>query len=169
MITQLRRICVIGSALIFGACGTGLDDKVNIVASSVTPNPVPAPTAQTPSTFVVAMTVSAKPDYRSAGIRILGLDTNNPSRDYIGVDTGLVGFQLGCGQDICQSGATQRTCTVTLSSAAGGRNRIITCEGTPAGREIVAAKYAYAISVQTQTGTFFGGETAEVAGLIEFQ
>jgi hypothetical protein len=177
MTNRLFAAGCLGLSAVLAACGSGLNDSVDITAHTIAPEPVPAPTAQAASTFVITKTVRAKPDFRQSSLRILGLDPNDPNREYIGIgvgpDTGPglapVSFSLGCGADICTSGTTQTQCQVALASAAGGRRRRVSCEGNRIAWEIPAGKYAYALTAQTQTGTFFGGETATVTGTIEFQ
>jgi hypothetical protein len=157
--------------LLISSCGSGLDDSVEITTHTISPTLVATPTRENPKSFTISKSVSARPDYRSAGFQLLKLDASDPAREYVGVDGGgsIVSYDLGCGAQICQSGTTTTSCVVSLGNDAAGKNRVVSCEGSAAQSPIPAGKYAYQITVQTQSGTFFGGETAKVAGTIEFQ
>jgi hypothetical protein len=157
--------------LLISSCGSGLNDSVAITSHTISPTLIATPAQDNPKSFTIAKSVSARPDYRSAGFKLLKLDANDPAREYVGVDGGgsIVGFDIGCGAQICQSGTTTTSCVVSLGNDAAGKNRLVSCAGSAPQSAIPAGKYAYQISVQTQSGTFFGGETATVTGTIEFQ
>jgi hypothetical protein len=170
MLRKNRHVIVL-LTLLTSSCGSGLNDSVEITNHAIAPSLVASPTRETSKSFTISKSVSARPDYRSAGFQLLKLDANDTAREYVGVDGGgsIVSFDLGCGAQICQSGTTTTTCVVSLGDDAAGKNRVVSCEGSAAQSAIPAGKYAYQITAQTQSGTFFGGETAKVTGTIEFQ
>jgi hypothetical protein len=154
---------------VVAACGSSVDPDIRFTRSSISLNPVPAPTATQPVSLRIAATVDFDPQVGSVGI---AFGQAIPAFQGTQIVTPVAGFRFPCTQagtgSNCKASNYTLNCTVSLAAGAPATRRSMACDDGQAAVEFDAGDYDYQFSANTPGGEFFGTDYDYVRGRIRF-
>ncbi len=148
-------------------CGSGLVQDVEITQYAVSPTIVQAPTANTPVTFNISLTIEAEP--KAGSISFAATEIKNANQPDKWAYAPL-GFRFQCGdRDFnCPSGTYQTNCTISLITGAASNKRRMLCQGKLEAMDFDAGTYLYFFGVLSDIGAFAGTDSDEKTGEVIF-
>jgi hypothetical protein len=161
------------SAPLWWACGVSIDPQISFTSTSISLNPVPAPTTSTPVTLVLSASLIADPEVGGVGVSI---GEAIPSASGPTINAPLASFTFPCTQagtgSNCKATNYTMTCTVSLVAQAAGTTatkRSMDCANGQPAAVFDAGTHDFHFGANTPGGTLGGTDYDFVRLKITFE